>query len=124
MTVRLSKSNTDRIASKDRGVAGSKPDGTSASGGASPAGTPAGTAASLPTYTDAGNPQININKPASAGATYSVTYSIAGGASLVATLFPFTINPGSDVTTFSLYAEESGFTRSPTDLQSWNSLFL
>lgn len=121
---RLSTSNTDRSVVKDRGVSGSQPDGTSATGG-SPASVPAGTAAALPTYTDAGTPNITVHKPASAsGSGYSVTYSIGGGASGTATLFPFTLAMGGPSVMFSLYAMDTGLARSSTDVESWNSLFL
>lgn len=121
---RLSTFNTDRVSSTDRGVAGNKPDGTGATGG-SPANLPAGSAAPLPTYTDAGTPKVQIHKPAGASATgYSVTYSIGGGGSLTATSFPFTITPATAATTFSLYANDTGLSRSSTDVESWNSLFL
>lgn len=121
---RLSTFNTDRVSSIDRGVAGNKPDGTSASGG-SPASIPSGTAASLPDYTDAGAPDVFVNKPAGASPTgYSVTYSVGGGASNTQTVFPFKIVTGGAAVTFSLYANDTGLSRSSTDVESWNSLFL
>lgn len=117
-----SETNTDRITSTDRGVSGRQPDGTSASGGSSPTGGGGGVTP-LPLLTNAGSPNIQVNKPG-ASVSYTVYVSIGGSGYTAHSSFPFTILTGGTAVVVSLYAAEPGFTDSPNLTTTYGDLFI
>lgn len=118
------QTNTSRVVSKDRAIAGNQPDGSSSSGGLTPSGTP-GQPAGLPFFSDGGEPNIDVNLAGGESPSYNVTYSIGGGPQVTKyhNEFPFTLVMANEFQDFTMFANDAGKTQSPLVTYTWFALF-